>query len=932
MYLENLIKTEYTPHSAVELRLDLAIALAEINAVHQAKQELSLIHKDTFGYWLAAKKEPQYVFWNETFQRACRTAPKLTGEFSAQLAQFVIGLSNTEGSDTGHRIAYGLVKNSAQAPEQCAGILSRLIGTSLMNWADIVTATLHGIVLVRPDLAYHCFTLYCRLVIPFAGSNAYDAIRLIYQQLPETVREEAERDFIRCTQLYANTSNEAALLRHLRKVSHKESDTLDLALDRAESELAAIRNDGSKKGGSSSSYEESEKKLKQIQSLSALATASDGVEEYGRRRVDYLYARRASELLETASLDELMAFLDKRPIVLEDAKFTIAATSRLMDLDATQKANELYFIAEERALAGSWSVWLGGEKIAFQKLRIKRDGEQSQEEGFDSFVNDFAHGRATASMVLPDLNIIFDLIAPEATWDDIWLQTQNHLSVYREYVATEPVESLPDISSHEELLGHIFRTGFSLLSFVLTDRLRESLLKIAVQEDQLELFNAIAGMLVQDERYHREIRAILWKLIDEPGCKDVVIEHAKKLSFSEDAIVTNVARNILHRFKVDFDVPSEELPAFYEFAVLGDENAENFELPAGVKPGTKFWIDDPWYWTTVLCDEIKMVSHASGIEIEAIRRRCAEFMRDAGGEDAFGPPAENHLESQLKNLGLRFPFARLMPYFAIRALGRVIEELTRSAHINLGVLKLIWSDLGGVHIENYQIPVEPRPGWIITASLPKMDHWKIDADAWLRLGTENTFVPVVDGWYVLAEQTEFVFTGNWQKNSVTRTSLPILEWECNPDENLFGIPNIIDLGDLGAMVKKRDNSILCTIDDRMYGDLRETTLTLNNNILEVFGWKRSNTHLFDICSDDGEIVAKTYIWMDGVGYSLLHDSKERSGHGHVVLISDTARATLEEHFGKLEIRTRTIQRHESNDGRYERIYFNGFHDFECLES
>jgi len=920
-YIEELIEEEYTPQSAVELHVDLAAALAEIDAIDEAKTELSLIHNDTCGYWLAAKKEPQYVFWNEALERACRAAPERTGKFTARFAQFVIGLAITEGSDTGYRVTYSLLRNATLAPEQCAGIISRLIGTSLVNWADIVAATLHGIVLLRPDLAYQCFILYCRLVIPFAGENTYDAIEPIYQRLQEAVREEAESDFIRCAQLYADTSNEASLLSHLKKVSSTENDALDRALERAQ-QLTDIRDEGPREDGSSSSYDDSKKKLKQIQSLPALAAANNGVAQYGRRHVDYSYARKASELLETASLNELLAFLDKRPIVLKDAKFTITATSRLMDLGATQKADELYVIAEKHASTGSWSDWLGGEKIAFQKLRKKREGEPSQAKGFATIVNDFAHGRASAQMVLPDLDEVFDLVAPEAAWDEVWLQIQDHLSVYRESVATEPVEALLDVSSHEELIGHIFRTGFSLLSYVLTDRLRESLLRIAVQADGLKHFDVIAEMLVRNQECHREIAAILWKLIDEPACKDVLIKYAKELSLSGDAVVTNVARRILHRFQVEFDVPSEELPAFYELVVLGNENAERFELPAGVEPGSKFWIDDPWYWTTVLGYEIEMVSRASGIEIEAIRRRCAEFMREAGGEDAFGPPAEKQLEINLKSLDLRFPYARLMPYFAIKSLGRVIEELTRAAHIDLRVLQLIWSRLGGAHFLNYQIPIEPRPDWIIPTALPKTDHWKIDTDVWFQLGPENSFVPVADGWFVLAEQTEFAFVGNWKKCSLVRTSLPDLEWVCNPDENFFGVPKIIDLEHLDMMLKERDEEILCTIDDRMYGDLRETTLTLNNNVLDEFGWKRSKNRPFNIHADDGELVAKTFIWMDGVGYPE-NSSMVRSGHGHVVLISDVARTKLEEHFGKLEIRTRVILRHTSSDGRHERTYFNG---------
>lgn len=659
-----------------------------------------------------------------------------------------------------------------------------------------------------------------------------------------------------------------------------------------------------------------------LESLPALAAASDGVASYGSEHVDYFYARRATDLLETASLTDLETFLNDRPIALADAKFAIAATSRLMDLGANEKADELYVIAEKCALAGSWSVWLGGEKIAFQNLRKKREGEASQAEGFGSIVSDFAHGRASAQMVLSDLDEVFDLVAPDAAWDEVWVKVQDHLSVYREYGSTNPVEALPDVSSHEELIGHLFRTGFPLLCHALTDRFRESLLELGVYPEGLQLFDGIAGILVSDEKCHREISAILWKLTDTPACKDIVIKYARDLALSEDAVVTNVARNILHRYEVAFAVPSQDLPAFYDLAVLGDEDAERFELPAGIEPGSKFWIEDPWYWTTVLGYEINMVSRASALEVEAIRRRCAEFMRGAGGVDAFGPPAERQLEINLKSLDLRFSYARLMPYFALLSLGKVIEELTRAAHIDLRVVEAIWSGLGGANFARCEIPREPRPDWIIPALLPKADHWKINADTWLQLGPENSFVPVADGFFLLAEQTEFAFVGNWQKCSVARTSLPDLEWACRPDEHLFGMPKIADLDHTSRTFKRRNDAILCTVDDLMYGDLRDPTLTLNQLVLDEFGWKRSQTRPFDIYDAEERLVATTRIWMDGLGYPE-NSFTERSGHGHVVLISEEAKGKLDGRFGKLMIRTRVIQRYQSSDEEYARVYTDG---------
>ena len=920
-YLDRLIETEYSPHSAVELRVDLATTLAEIDAADQGRAELALIHNDTCGYWLAAKKEPQYVFWNEAFERACNTVPDRAGELALEFARFVIGLSDTEGSDTGHRVSYGLLKNAARAPGHCAGIISRVIGTRLVNWADIVAATLHGIVLERPDLAEQCFTLYGRLVVPFAGDDAYEAIAPIYDRLPEAVREEAENAFVTCAQMFADTSNESALLSRLKNVATNTNELLNHALERAERELAEIRNEGPQEGGGSSSFDEDKKKLNAIKSLPELAAASDGVASYGRRHVDYSYARRATDLLETASLAEVETFLKERPIVLEDAKFAIAATSRLMDLGSKKRADELYIVAEKCALAGSWSVWLGGEKMAFQKLRRKRDGEASQEQGFGSIVNDLAYGRASAQMVLPDLDEVFDLVAPDAAWDKVWMQVQDHLSVYREYGATEPIEMLNDVSSHEELIGHIFRIGFPLLCYPLTDRLRESLLDLAADSVGLQLFDVIAGMLVSDEKCHRELSAIVWKLVDNSACKDILIRYARDLALSEDAVVTNVARNILHGFEIAFDVPSQDLPVFYEIAVLGDENAEKFELPAGVEPDSKFWIDDPWFWTTALGYEIKMVSHASGLEVEAIRRRCAEFMREVGGEEAFGPPAEKQLAIDLKSLDLGFSYARLMPYCALVSLGKVIEELTIAGQFDLSVFQVLWPELGGAHFSRHEIPREPRPDWIVPAALPKMDHWKIEADTWLQWGPENSFVPIADGFFVLAEQAEFAFVGNWKRCSVVRTSLPDLEWACGPDEHLFGMARAMDLDNLDSMMKDRDGAMLCTVDDRMYGDLRDPILTLNQRILDEFGWRRSRKRPFDIYDAEEKLVTTTRIWMDGLGYPEK-SFRERSGHGHVLLITKEAKEKLDARFGSLMIKTRAILRHASSDGKYERVYFD----------
>lgn len=919
-YLVEDIDAEYTPHQAVETRRELASALAGVGAIEEGKAELAKIHDDTLGYWLAAKKEPQYVFWNEAFERACSAAPSHIEEYSAQFSRFAIGLSESEGRDTGRRVIYGLLKNSSKAPACCAAIINAVVGTGLAGWGEIVSAVLHGVALSRSDLTHHCLRLFDRLVIPFSGQYTSRAIGPIYDLLPASLRREAERDFVSQARVFADTADKAALLSELISVSDGSNTELVQAAAKAEQELAAIQRNSSS-SESSPTTDNQDAVIKSAQSVEELVAAGDGRSDYGISDVDYSYARKAGELVESASLSQIEALLEARPILKRDAKFVIAASSRLFDLNATRRAEELYEIAEHEARKGNWSGWLGGEKIAFEKLRRKRSGGGDESDGFRSLVADFARGQASSTMVLPDLDEIFDLVAPSADWAAIWEETQSHLAQYREFRIGPTVDSEPDIRSAEELIGSLFRIGFSLACYVLTDRLRDSLLRIGLRSDGQDLFDSIAGVLYSSADCHRELSAILWKLNEVPNSNANVTKYAKLLSNSTDAVVSTLARNIIAKHGLHFEVPREKIPKFYELAVIGDEQAEEFELPAGIEPGSEFWVDNPWYWTSVLGYEIKVLSKASGLPIEAIRRRCADFMRQMGGEAAFGPEAERELRGKLSSLDLRFTFARMMPRAAVCALGQVVEELIRAQQIDLRIVRRIWSDLGGVNLATYEFPLEPRPTEI-EPPLPKLHYWQIDEESWLNLGGEWSAIPIFEGWFVLAEQSEIVYHGSWKRYSAIRTCLAKEDWISEPSDQLFEMPRISDLNHLDTVLNDREQVFLCSIVDGPYGELRSPTLTIHPSVVEELDWTRSAARPLEILSTSNEVAAKTLRWRDGIGYPEPA-SLTRSGKGQIVLLSRSAMESFQKKFGRLEISTRVIQRIKSQDGASEKVLIDG---------
>jgi hypothetical protein len=921
-FLKDLIEAEYTSSAAVELRVDLVDALSEIGAIEEARHELSEVHKETCGYWLAAKKEPQYVFWNQAFDRACNASPHLVKEFSSSFARFVLGLSKTEGGDTGHRLTYGLLKNSVAAPSQSAGILRRIISTHLVSWADMVASILHGAVRLRPDLSLQCSRIYNHLVLPFGGEYKFESIKCIYEGIPEESRRRFEDEFTRCTMVFADTALKVDLLSELKELSSAAEGTLESALDEAKLELARIRDEGPKEERQLDSYELKQKQLEKVSKLAELSELGDGRSEHGTREVDYSYAKKASRLLGVSSLDEIAEFLNDRPVFLDDTKFLIAASDRLFDLGEFGRAGELFETAKERIETGYWSAWMGGEKLAFQKLYLKRDRAKSQADGFNQFVKDLSNGRASAHADLPDLPEILDLVAPDTAWGDIWKIVQRHLSIYREYNLSEDVDDIESVSSVEDLVGFLFQIGFSLRSNILTDLLRDNLIALATDEGGLKLYDTIVGLLVQDPGSQREAAASLWKLVDFEPCRDVLIKHAEVLALADDIVVTHIARSILRRFDIEFEIPSIELPTFYQLAVIGDREAEDFRPIEGVEPDSEFWLDSPWYWTYMLPFGIKLVSDASGIEIEAIRRRCAWFMEAAGGEHAFGPSASQQLDNNLRSLDLRYSFARLMPHFAARALGQVVEELVRASRFQLDFLQHIWAEMGGLSYLNFQFPVEPRPNWVRAPGLPAINHWKIDSGLWLDMATESTIIPTPDHWFLLAEHSEFIIAQTQKRCSCFRSTLPDFAWSSSIDSSLFGMPSVVSIEHLDLVREDHPNSVFCVIHSRVSGEIRENLLSLSSKFLDQLGWRRSTRQPLEIFNGQGELVAKTVRWLDGIGCPDNY-SFDRSALGCAIIVSGPARETLEEHLGSLELRTRVIHRFEDSHGAKESELFNG---------
>ncbi len=90
-----------TPDEQVDELAKMAEAFAIVGRAERAREILKLLHNDTLGYALAPKKDPQYAFWRDVFERACNQDPTGRSARVEFFARLIAGMGETEGRNAG---------------------------------------------------------------------------------------------------------------------------------------------------------------------------------------------------------------------------------------------------------------------------------------------------------------------------------------------------------------------------------------------------------------------------------------------------------------------------------------------------------------------------------------------------------------------------------------------------------------------------------------------------------------------------------------------------------------------------------------------------------------------------------------------------------------------------------------------------------------
>lgn len=888
---------ERTPHAVVDVRADFARAYAAVGLHEDAQRSLNAMHEDTFGYWLRAKKEPQYTFWTWSFLNACASNPGAASEFAGKFARFILGMDHTDGDGTAVRVLPELMEGAVRAPAMAASIFRRLVASDLVNWETLTGITITALAKAYPELAGMLTHAIGRLEGPFLFGPATKSIEATLSAITPNERPAAAVTLANEIAIFTPISDRASTLEAIVGVV-PESESVVRPLIEAAEHMCEVM---SLKDRSESSDQGHSRDIK-ADSLAELVAKGDGKSEYGTG-VDYTYCRTAQALMTKSSKAEIQSFLSARPIVEKDVKLMAAAATRMLDLGDRDVAVALFGKAEAEAYTGHWSAFMGGEKLAVQKLRIALNGGAGRDAGFDRLVDELTTGQTAASNLFLNLDDVLELVTDDMPHEGWWRATQEHLQNYREYRLAEPVVAAGDITSPVDLVALLVATAFETDCSKLVEHARAVAVACFSHELGEPFAKKLFELLKTQSNGQREAAALLRGMASIERLQAVTVEEAREASRSSDFVVASIGQHVLMELGEEVEPqPTTRLPAFYDLVSVPSPSDDDFEVPAGLNPGERpMWSDDPWTWTTMLRRPLRLLARASGYSVGMLRRRCAEFMRQEGGRAAFGPEVEDRVVERLKRLQLRMPYHRQLPIAALRGVGRLLRELASADAVDLRIMPLIWDEIGGPALSGFIQTVERRPEWWEPPAIPQRQHGGLEREEWLA-SDDGLSSRILPDSFILAESSRMKVSVWGDTAEFSHTTLLT---GSDLEHGISGLPSLISCDVLHPTYGREDSQIVCRVPSDIFGDLDRSVVTLCPYLLERMGWERTEDP-FVIVDQNGAEVARTVVWDDGTDITFGREER-MFVTGQALIITPDARRQLSAEFGPINSSVRVVR-------------------------
>lgn len=749
--LETLVVAlvENTPAQQIEGIADLAATFAQVGNIDRAKDLLTSIPKESLGYALPAKKDPQYAVWRGLLQQANMAQPGNCSDRVALLLRQVNGMMQTEGRDSAYRIAPVLLEEAMRCDASTGWFAAqRLVDDGAIGWALLVDALMLGLVRRRPDLTLVATVTWCELALPYYMEPYYNESRLglfvaaaIEAAAPEDVSNVIDT-LLLAIEAEARAHERVGLLDRLRKAVRSRrivSQSIDEAHARWAAEALKRRH----------SYTPS--RYDDVSTLSDL-----------RRQLEI------DDLKGEVSYDAPNAFcrlaIDEEFVVVKEvfdqwkpiqrnsyARFLVvdlAIAAGQIDV-ARQLMKDYSSDTDDQA---TWASWTGGGLKRYFRAKIKLEGTKICREAYDNFVAGLASGRESASSALLEYEDIFPTLVESPDWANMWDRLAEQLLTTREHgigsaFAVDGYESLSD----EMLIGALFSRALDLSIKEVHRHAVSGALRLLGTKRGSATFSQLVRRLLSGHADQPAEGIQLLLSVEEDSLASELGDEVVRLTKHADYAVAVGAMLLAERWGLSPTSTEEPLPIFYSLVL---EDDADFEQPQFVDTiAGPMRVEDPLGWTYYFEPQIEFLSQ-SGIPSSRIRHRCQMFIEQWGGLDVFGQEATWRLESDLRNLKMKMLYKRPHMTVAARALRYVAEEMRRGGAIPHEAA----SEL--LYMMDYPAPraplilPSPRPAFI---QRPARDEsrWREEEEVWLNGVNDDVTRLKAGSDIIFAEVSEF---------------------------------------------------------------------------------------------------------------------------------------------------------------------------------
>lgn len=840
---------ERTPSEQLVHAAETAAVYLELGEHARARAAIEAMHLDGFGYALAAKKDPQYIWWCECYERACAEDPARRIERTQFFVRLLNGMSKTVGDNAGGRIiGAAFVEAGREGGILVPTVCNLAEQTDLSAWPDLVAGVVKGIVAARPEFAPAAAVVYGHLALPFTGRD-FDFIgRVLVEAAPDDNLAALVETLLICTETSAHPFWRATALTEIEGAARVRG--LYIPQARLQRWMGITTNDA---GGDD------------LDPFAGVNTLDEFESELKARKgaSDWRIRRAFERLITTGDYPTAKRIFESTSALSEYGPAELLAERAIEQgarADAVEMLHRLKVKSDER---GSWGGWAGDARLKYHRVAVKLGGEPARQAAFDQFAGDLSEGRESIESVLPDLCDVLSLLSPTVSWQTAWDCLAEQLAVLREFrlggdfvapaagAFTCPIAELLEracLTTCSDLGDLVHVTARDLQAVrhggVIIAELIQRLWRTPAQRLR-------AAQLAWERRTSTEVEAAVRLLLPE-------------MMDDDDIAIRDIAERLAEALTAPFTAKSTPLPTAYKIHYPANPADRKFEPPSGASESSSgLWTDDPLAWTWPLEMPMRMTSDAAGVELAALRRRTASLMARAGGKEAFGPDALAAQRLRLGCLELGLTYRKLGVELAFRAMREAIGELCAADDLDAENATAISFESGAYTPLISPVAASPRPEGVVTPHMPSPHHTH-EQDAWRQNVVDDIPTPQLPGYVVLAATASFrrrLFADEWTVEQYWGPDTG--EADEGLDEQIAKLPRVMTADALIPLYHAEAAWGVARPQYLYAGQSHRLRLMLCPFATARLGWRPADGDVFTTLDEHGAPVAQSLFWRDG---------------------------------------------------------------------